>query len=165
MIESNRASKPNLEILMNSLQFVCKIFYSLSYQDIPEFFEDHLPEFSNIFLKYLTYENELLTTFSEDEVGLLEKVRSVICQIVYLYIDRYPEEFTMTAQFMQAVWMLLVRTTSETKYDKLASTAIAVLTAVVKQYRHRDLFKGVDVLQSICEKIVIPNIMFRRKSK
>jgi exportin-2 (importin alpha re-exporter) len=154
-----------LEILMNSLQFVCKIFYSLSYQDIPEFFEDHLVEFSNIFSKYLAYENELLIVPSPNEVGPLEKVRSNICQIIHLYIDRYPDEFTMAPQFIQAVWMLLVRTGSETKYDKLSSTAIAVLTAVAKQYRHKDLFKGMDTLQNICEKIVIPNMMLRRKSR
>lgn len=148
---------------MNSLRFVCKIFYSLSYQDIPEFFEDHMSEFSNLFLRYLTYENELLVTSSPDEAGVLEKVRSAICQIVHLYIDRYPDEFSMTPQFMQAVWTLLVRTGLEVKYDKLASTAIAVLTAVVKQSRHKELFQSIETLQNICEKIVIPNMTFRRK--
>jgi exportin-2 (importin alpha re-exporter) len=148
---------------MNSLRLICKIFYSLSYQDIPEFFEDHMSEFSNLFLRYLTYENELLATPSLDEAGALEKVRSAICQIVHLYIDRYPDEFSMTPQFMQAVWMLLIRTGLEVKYDKLASTAIAVLTAVVKQSRHRELFQNRETLQSICEKIVIPNMTFRRK--
>ena len=47
-----------------------RIFYSLNWQEIPEYFEDHIKEWMGQFHKYLTYENPLLVDASEEEVSV-----------------------------------------------------------------------------------------------
>lgn len=41
---------------------MCKIYFSLNAQDIPEFFEDHQKDFMPLFLKYLSYQNPVIAT-------------------------------------------------------------------------------------------------------
>ena len=49
-----------LKVLFQSLLLMCKIYFSLNSQDIPEFFEDNQAQFMPLFLKYLAYQNTIL---------------------------------------------------------------------------------------------------------
>lgn len=41
---STHANNPQaLRVIYGSLVLICKVFYSLNYQDLPEFFEDNMP--------------------------------------------------------------------------------------------------------------------------
>jgi exportin-2 (importin alpha re-exporter) len=51
---------------LDALCSMCRIFYSLNYQDLPEFFEDHMAEWMGEFAKYLHYSNPALTDESEE---------------------------------------------------------------------------------------------------
>lgn len=43
-------NKPDeLKVIYSSLVLICKVFYSLNSQDIPEFFEDHMKDWMTIF--------------------------------------------------------------------------------------------------------------------
>lgn len=57
--ENNRAA---LGPLSQSLILLIKIFYDLNCQDLPEFFEDNMPQFMEFFKYYLVYHNQLLDT-------------------------------------------------------------------------------------------------------
>lgn len=50
---------------LNALRSINRIFYSLNYQDLPEYFEDHMNEWMSGFAKLLEYKNPLLV--DEDE--------------------------------------------------------------------------------------------------
>lgn len=54
--------KNALKIIYNCLLLMCKIFYSLNSQDLPEFFEDNMVTWMNAFLKLLTTDVECLKT-------------------------------------------------------------------------------------------------------
>jgi len=62
LIASNQTNKDSLKILFDTLQLILKLYVDLNCQDIPEFFEDNLTSFMEIFHKYLTYNNPLLVT-------------------------------------------------------------------------------------------------------
>lgn len=54
----------------------------------------------------------------EDEAGVLEQVKSQICDNVTLYAQKYDEEFSPhLPDFVTAIWHLLVTTGPQVKYD------------------------------------------------
>ena len=54
----------------------------------------------------------------EEEAGLLEQVKSQICDNVALYAQKYDEEFSpQLPQFVTAIWHLLLTTGQQVKYD------------------------------------------------
>ena len=64
----------------------------------------------------------------EDEAGLLEQVKSQVCDNVALYAQKYDEEFSpYLPNFVKAIWELLVTTGQEVKYDLVSISEKSVL--------------------------------------
>ena len=61
-------------------------------QDLPEYFEDQMSAWMPRFHELLTMENSLLVT-DDDEPGVLEELKSQICDNIGLYAHKYEEEF------------------------------------------------------------------------
>ncbi|CAK8690429.1 unnamed protein product [Clavelina lepadiformis] len=162
LAEQHSSNEGVLRVLFSSLVLICKIFYSLNYQDLPEFFEDNMETWMTHFHSLLTTDNLLLHTEHDEEAGHVELLKSQICDNVSLYAQKYDEEFgRFLPQFVTAVWNLLVNTGRELKYDLLVSNAIGFLRSVCERPQYKSLFEAEGVLQSICEKVVIPNMEFR----
>lgn len=160
---SNANNQQTIKTIYSSLVLCCKIFYSLNAQDIPEFFEDNLVIWMPNFLKILETENPLLETDSDDEVGLLQQVKSEICDIVSMYAQKYHEELeSYLPGFVDAVWKLLTSSSQEPKYDILISNAIKFLSTVANRPQFKSLFERPGVLDSLCSKVIIPNIELRQ---
>lgn len=93
----------------------------------------------------------------------MEKVKTSICEIIDTYAKRYEDDFPKLPIFVESVWTLLVGTSLEAKNDLLVSKAIGFLTSVVKPARHKALFSNADILNQICQNIVLPNMTLRGK--
>ena len=53
-----------------------------------------------------------------DEAGLLEQIKSQICDNISLFAQNYSEDFgDYLPKFVTEVWNLLITTSLETKYD------------------------------------------------
>lgn len=150
----------NMPVILDSILLLLKIFYSLNCQDLPEFFEDNMEEFMGFFRKYLEYSNPRLINDSE-EPGVLEKIKTTICEIIDMYASKYEADFKQLPVFVEIIWGLLTNTSSEQRFDILVSKAMSFLTAVVKHDRHKSIFEGENVLGSICIRIILPNITLR----
>jgi len=152
-----------LKVLYSSLILCVKIFYSLNAQDLPEFFEDNLSIWMPNFLKILTTETPSLETDSEDEVGLSQQVKTEICDVISMYAQKYHEEFEpFLPLFLEAVWNLLTKSGQESKYDNLISNAIKFLSTVANRPQFKKLFEEPGVLDSLCSRVIIPNIELRQ---
>jgi exportin-2 (importin alpha re-exporter) len=162
-LAKTHANNPDaLKVIFSSLVLICKIFYSLNFQDLPEFFEDNMGTWMNHFHTLLTVDNKLLQTHDGDEAGLLEQVKSQVCDNIAMYAQKYDEEFSPhLPTFVTAVWHLLINTGSEVKYDLLVSNAIQFLASVAERPGYKHLFENHDTLKSICEKVIVPNMEFR----
>lgn len=161
MIEKNATDQNALKLIFSSLVLTCKIFRSLNAQDFPEEFEDTMEIWMTHFLSLLTYDNALLHSHT-DEAGLLEQVKSQICDNISLFAQNYGENFSdYLSKFVSAVWDLLVTTSLEAKYDLLVSNSIQFITTVVQRPQYKALFENEESLKNICEKIVIPNLFLR----
>uniref|UniRef100_A0A2R5LMM5 Exportin-2 n=1 Tax=Ornithodoros turicata TaxID=34597 RepID=A0A2R5LMM5_9ACAR len=162
-LAKTHASNPTaLKVIFSSLVLIAKLFYSLNYQDLPEFFEDNMEVWMTHFLTLLTADNKVLQTDEDEEAGLLEQLKSQICDNVGLYAQKYDEEFQKYLPgFVTAVWHLLTTTGPQVKYDILVSNAIHFLSSVAERPHYKQLFEDANVLGSICEKVIIPNMEFR----
>lgn len=110
-----------LKVIYGSLVLVCKVFYSLNSQDLPEFFEDNMATWMNSFHELLTVDVPCLHTGEDEDAGVLEHLRSQVCENIGMYAQKYDEEFAPYMQtFVTAVWELLVKTGMQTKYDAVS---------------------------------------------
>ncbi|XP_015180909.1 PREDICTED: exportin-2 [Polistes dominula] len=151
-----------LKVIYNSLVMLCKIFYSLNFQDLPEFFEDNMSSWMKNFLVLLNADVPSLRTTDNEEAGVLEQLKTQICDNICLYAQKYDEEFQpFLPEFVTTVWNLLTSTGQQTKYDELVSNALQFLAIVADRSRYRNLFEDAGTLSSICEKVIIPNMEFR----
>lgn len=151
--------RPRLE----ALRYMCRIFFSLNWQDLPEFFEDHMGEFMEEFKKYLNYKNPLLEDKDEEtEPSVVDKLQAAIVENLFLYGDKDEESFIpFLPDFVSTVWNLLMALSSYPKHDILATTCIKFLSSLVGKPMHRPLFQDEQTLKQIIAKIVIPNLMIR----
>lgn len=89
---------------------------------MPEFFEDNMATWMENFYILLEMSNPLLQTQDNEEAGLLEQLKSEICDNVGMYAQKYDEEFApYLPKFVTAVWKLLVTTGTQQKYDMVHS--------------------------------------------
>jgi exportin-2 (importin alpha re-exporter) len=154
------ALTPRLEIL----RLICQIYYSLTYQDLPEFFEDHMSEWMTDFAMYLQYQNALLVDDADEQTpSPIDQLQVSILEILLLYATNDEESFQdYLPQFTTLVWNNLVsHVTPNPKHDALATKSIKFLSTLVQKLMHKNLFQDNATLRQIIGKIVIPNLTFR----
>jgi exportin-2 (importin alpha re-exporter) len=151
-----------IKIIFECINLLLEIFYSLNWVDLPEFFEDHMTEYFNMFYDIMNYSNHYVETESEDtEPGLLDNTKTLIIEIANLYLEKYSEEFGKEVnRFTNIVYRLLCKTTLSVKYDQFVAKALSFLTTVSKSDK-RDFFNNNEVMLSICENIIIVNVNLR----
>lgn len=147
-------------LAMETLRLMTRIFYSLNWQDIPEYFEDNSGAWMTEFSKYLSFENTSLEDEDEtNEPGCIEKLKAAIIENLVLYATKYEEVFAeYLSVFTSLVWQLLVGVKAQPKYDVLATVSIKFLTTVSSKQMNMPLFTD-EILQQIVEHIVVPNLM------
>ncbi|XP_027336191.1 exportin-2 isoform X2 [Abrus precatorius] len=155
------AGTANLRPLFESQRLCCRIFFSLNFQELPEFFEDHMKEWMTEFRKYLTTSYPALESSGADGIALVDELRAAVCENINLYMEKNEEEFQgFLNDFALAVWTLLGNVSQSSSRDRLAITAIKFLTTVSTSVHHT-LFASDGVIPQICQCIVIPNVRLR----
>jgi len=162
-VDTFQSDALQLTVRFEALRLMCCIFFCLNYQDLPEFFEDHMQEWMAEFAKYLEYQNPLLTDADEEiEPSPIDKLQSAVVEDLNLYAEKDEEPFLpFLPEFTRLVWNLLLRVTSLPKHDNLATKCIKFLASIVQKQMHKDLFKEEATLRQIVGNIVIPNLMVR----
>ena len=162
LAKEHAANVGALKVIFGSLVLISKIFYFLNYQDLPEYFEDNMNVWMTHFLSLLEADNKLLQSDDDEEPGLLEDLKSQICDNIGLYAHKYEEEFSpYMRRFVTSVWSLLLSLGPQVKYDMLTSNAIQFLASVADRAQYKSLFEEEATLASICERIIVPNIQMR----
>ncbi|KAH0557379.1 exportin-2 [Cotesia glomerata] len=151
-----------LKVIYNSLTILSKVFYSLNFQDLPEFFEDNMDTWMSNFHRLLTVNVPALQTDEDEEPGVIEQLKSQVCDNIVLYAQKYDEEFQKyVPQFLEAIWKLLYETGQQAKNDTLVSNSLQFLVTVADRAHYRELFENPETLRNICTNLITPNIEFR----
>lgn len=104
------------------------------------------------------------TYADENDASTFDNIRRVICNIFRLFAQRYEDDF---ASFMldaiSTVWKLLVDTDHRIRFDSLVNSALGFLSAVSEKDRYTSIFDQSGSLETICESVIIKNLMLRRE--
>ncbi|XP_078362373.1 exportin-2-like isoform X2 [Oculina patagonica] len=168
MEEANRCGGDlaKLKDILSSILLICKVFYSLNFQDLPEHFEENMEKWMKNFLILLTTDSKQLQLEETDETGPLDLIKSQVCDNVALYAQKYDEDFeNYLPKFVEAIWQLLVSTEKLAKHDIVVSNAIGFLASASERNHYKYLFEKQETLKSICENVVVPNIEFREEDE
>lgn len=168
MEEANRCGgdPAKLKDILSSILLICKVFYSLNFQDLPEHFEENMEKWMKNFLILLTTDSKQLQVEDSDEAGPFDLIKSQICDNVALYAQKYDEDFeSYLPKFVEAIWNLLVNTEKIAKHDIVVSNAIGFLASAAERNQYKYLFEKQETLKSICANVVIPNIEFREEDE
>ncbi|OBT48136.1 hypothetical protein VE00_01010 [Pseudogymnoascus sp. WSF 3629] len=161
-IEANKDNAAALKENFATMNLLVKLFYDLSCQDLPPAFEDNLQSVTTLLQKYLTYDNPHLHTDDDTEAGPLEFVKTDICEVLVLYVQKYEDAFGELLQpFITSVWNLLTTIGQETKYDLVISKGLHFLTAVCGIKKHAENFNNEGVLEQVVEKAILPSVSLR----
>ncbi|PVV00239.1 hypothetical protein BB559_000006 [Furculomyces boomerangus] len=149
--------------LLESIKLLIVVFYDLNCQDLPEFFEDHMAEFMEMFHRYLQFDYRSVgystDDYDEDEqAGIVEEIKAEVLKVIHLYSQRYEEDFKQLPIFLETTWNMLTTIGTQKKNDIVVIQGISFLTTMVKNHRYKQTFLGNNMIQTICEKIVIRNI-------
>lgn len=162
------AGNPGLDAGMlhnvyTTLHLISKVFYSLNFQDLPEFFEEHIKEWFGGFHTLLTAPPvPALAPEDDDHPGVIEDTKMQIIENLILYSNKYDEEFKdHVSLFVQDVWGLLQNTDLRMANDAMVSVAMRYLSIIVERPMYKDIFAEDETLRLVCEKIVVPNMLFR----
>ena len=105
---------------------------------------------------------KLLETDDDEEAGVVELVKSQICEVANMFAQKYDEDFSpYLPSFVESIWNLLVTTDNRPKHDLLVSNALEFLASVSERPSYKDLFGVEQTMKTICENVVVPNMQFR----
>ncbi len=154
--------KESSMVIYETLRLMTRIFFSLNWQDIPEFFENNIAVWMGEFSKVLVIKNSLLEDeVEENEPGPIESLQTAIVENIELYVMKYEEEFKdYLPTFTQLIWKLLVEMRMEPKFDNLATSGIKFLTSVSSKKFNMGLFSD-QALQEIIQQIIVKNLTAR----
>jgi exportin-2 (importin alpha re-exporter) len=143
------------------MSLLIRLLYDLSCQDIPTIIETHLQPITVLLHKYLSYANPIFDG-EEDEATPLETLKSDICDALQLFTNKYDEDFNQFVQeFTNNVWNVLSSVGPEKRFDILTSKALQFLTAVASVRSHAEIFNNEQILGTIVEKVILPNVALR----
>nr|GEW28341.1 hypothetical protein [Tanacetum cinerariifolium] len=150
--------------LVEAQRLCCRIFYSLNFLDLPEFFEDNADKWMNEFKNYLTVRYPVVEDSGADGLALVDGLRVAVCDNISYYMEKKELFQKYLSGFVEAVWSLLVVASVSLSRERLTVTAIKFLTIVSTSVYHA-LFAGDEILQQITQSIVIPNVMLREEDE
>ena len=161
----------NDEVMQQCLQMMNKImsiFYSLNYQDFPEFFEDHLNEWITILNDTLLLPNktgEINNNISPSLRGLILKVKAKTLKNINLYYSNYYEDIEKYAQDLcGSVWTLMCKSkTISDNYSKLMKELLDFFKSGFQMGKINNL--KIEQLNQIFEYIILPNLSLTSKER
>ena len=155
-------SNANNDIMKECLITINKImsiFYSLNYQDFPEFFEDHLKEWITILNDVVLLPNKTskINTIDSSLHDLVTKVKAKTLKNINLYYSNYYEDVEQYVnQFCSSVWTLMCQSKISDNYSKLMKELLDFFKWGFQMQRIKNL--TIDQLNQIIENIILPNL-------
>ena len=163
------SNNKNDEIMIQCLQTMNKImsiFYSLNYQDFPEFFEDHLQEWINILndTVLLPNKNSNMKAINKNLVNLVLKLKAKTLKNINLYYNNYYEDVeNYVQQFSSSVWIVMCSCKINDNFSKLMKELLDFFKFGFQMRRINNL--NMEQLNQIIENIILPNMAMSDKEK
>ena len=159
----NNYNNNNDEVMTQCLQMMNKImsiFYSLNYQDFPEFFEDHLNEWITILNETLLLPNKTgdINNINPSLHRLILRLKAKTLKNINLYYSNYYEDIEKYApNLSSSVWTLMCKSKIiNNNYSKLMKELLDFFKSGFQMGKINNL--NMDQLNQIFEYIILPNL-------
>ncbi|KAI0563099.1 Importin-beta [Gracilaria domingensis] len=154
--------KPGVvQIVLENASLLCKMFYCLSWQDFPEYFEDNMKDLMTYLRQLLVFDNEVVDAIGHDDYTPSCHMQSAVLEVVNLYAAKFDEDFRPYLKtFLEDAWSLLVRRGNSVRYDNVAINGMKFLTIVARGPDHHH-YENEKALSEVCKSIIIPNMLLR----
>jgi len=150
----------SLKHIICSYDLTFQIFHSLSFMGITPLMEEQLPWWMSQLLAILNFNSPLLAESDPDRASVLDAALGSACEAADFFVQQLEEELEpYLGGLATSVWHVLMRVSLNAGQDALAIAAMNFLTSI-SQSVYYSMFKG-DVLRTICESVVIPNLRLR----
>ena len=168
----NTYNNGNDDLMLQCLQMMNKImsiFYSLNYQDFPEFFEDHLTEWITILNDTLLLPNKTgeinNNNINPSLLELILKVKAKTLKNINLYYSNYYEDIEKYAQDLcGSVWTLMCKSKIiSDNYSKLMKELLDFFKSGFQMGKINNL--KIEQLNQIFEYIILPNLSISSKER
>lgn len=162
-VAANDNAREQIELVLDALNLIVKIFYALNWLDLPEFFEDHMKDYFTMFDKFLNHQNKVLEARADEYTATrLDELKKNVVGCLNLYAGKYEEEFLpFFPTFATNVWKQLQTSTKAPRHDNLVIASMKFLSSVVQRSMHKKVFDNEAALTSLCGDIVVPNLELR----
>lgn len=146
-------------LYMTMLKHILNIFYSLMFQDFPEFFEDNLKAWMDILKGSLDFSVPLDNPY---DLNLFLKVKKTAMRCLNLCCNNYSEDIVdYHNNFIQSVWNLVTLVKQEDSYSKLVRELLDYYK-ILFQYNRSSGFNP-DTIQHLINSLIIPNMTMTNK--
>lgn len=144
---------------LQMIKHIPNIFYSMNYQDFPEFFEDHLESWMNLLKGAL----ELNIKLEDPNIlHLFIKTKSVAMKCLNLYCNNYYEDFMRYHDnFLPVIWKLVLTIKEEEAYLKLTRELLDYYKILFQYKRTKNIDQS--SVQMLINNLVIPNMKMTGK--
>ena len=166
---SYNANSGNNETMNQCLQMMNKImsiFYSLNYQDFPEFFEDHLEEWITILNDTVLLPNKTsnMNLINNQSYEFVLKLKAKTLKNINLYYSNYYEDIDKYVQQLSgAVWTVMSHCKINDNYSKLMKELLDFFKYGFQMRRFNNL--NMEQLNKIIESIILPNMSLVEREK
>ena len=161
---NNNIDENTMITSLKILNKIMSIFYSLNYQDFPEFFEDHLKEWIEILNDILVFPNNNsdMSKFQGKIIDLILKVKAKSLKNVNLYYTNYYEDVENYVQpFYNSAWTLMCQCKINDTFSKLMKELLNFFKAAFQMNRLNNLNQ--QQLMQIFDNIIYPNMKMTQK--
>ncbi|KAH9259975.1 hypothetical protein BASA81_001735 [Batrachochytrium salamandrivorans] len=161
MLSTHKSEEENV---LACLRLVLRIFYSLNWLTIPEFFEDHIQQWmgeGHAFLLALPAPAASSTYQNRETPTMHERVLAATLENIRLYAEKYVEEVSAYIKpFLQQTFGMLVGYSESTmpRHSELLISGMRFVAVCINQPFNRQLFEDTNTLQAILQRIVLPNL-------
>ena len=156
---SNNTNNEVMKECLVTINKIMSIFYSLNYQDFPEFFEDHLEEWITILNDVVLLPNKTskINLIDKSLHELVLKVKAKTLKNINLYYSNYYEDVEKYInQFCSSVWTLMCESKIRDNYSKLMKELLDFFKWGFQMQRIKYL--SVEQINQIIENIILPNL-------
>ena len=149
--------------LLQMMNKIMSVFYSLNYQDFPEFFEDHLEDWITILNDTVLLPNKSSNmSLVKDLKQLVLKLKAKTLKNISLYYSNYYEDVEKYVQlFCSSVWTVMCQCKTNDNFSKLMKELLDFFKYGFQMRRMNNLNMG--QLNQIIENIILPNMIMSDK--
>lgn len=140
-------------------RYIMSIFFSINFQDFPEYFEDNLKTWIEILKSGIAFDIPL---FNKECLNEVIKLKTAVMKSINLYHNNYYEDIQdYVGEFYPLIWNLAIFVKNEDDYSKLVREILDYYK-ISFQYRRASGFSN-ETIQHLIDKLIIPNMQMTRQ--